>query len=242
MMFYRSYIVTALVSLVSVSGYAQLPEEGGALNVFRLPLVTVGIRAEDSSRRVKDGSTDIALEMPRVVVAAQFPLSPGISPWLEAGWHEPNLASGTDARGGFTWGVGVSLRPWLFAIREDPEIGPRDWMAVKLDGSLRGGSADQADGEVDWTLFEAKIGMEWHKKIFGSRPGPMDATAMTAGAGLVLNSLQAEKSGFDGSESNAAGVYVHTTFTFGPATFFGLEADWYGSSDRKLALISGIKF
>ena len=97
-------LVLPLLSASLLPLSAQLPEEGGAIVQTDLPGISLGARVEDMRRRVKDGNTDITLKMPRAVVAAQFPLVPGISPWVEAGWHEPDLANGTDARGGFTWG------------------------------------------------------------------------------------------------------------------------------------------
>ncbi|GEM_PF-2748649 len=237
-------LVLSLLSASWLPLSAQLPEEGGSILQSDLPGVTVGARVEDIRRRVKDGNTDITLKMPRAVVAAQFPLAPGISPWVEAGWHEPDLANGTDARGGFTWGLGASFRPWLFTIREDPEAGPRDWLAMKVDASYRAGSAEpsESSGDVEWTLVEGKLGVEYRERIFGSRSGPMQATGFTAGAGVVFNSLEAEKPGFNGSESNSIGMYLLATYDFGPNTFFGLEADWYGGSDRRIALITGRKF
>jgi len=240
----RIQILPLLLFLPLLPLSAQLPEEGGALLQADLPSVTLGARVADVRRRVKDGDTEITLEMPRAVVAAQFPLAPGISPWIEAGWHEPDLANGTDARDGFTWGLGASVRPWLFVIREDPEAGPRDWVALKVDASYRAGSAEPrgSSGDVEWTLLEGKLGMEYRERIFGARPGPMKSTGFTAGAGVVFNSLEADKPGFNGSEANSVGVYLQATYDFGPNMFFGLEADWYGGSDRSIGLVTGRKF
>lgn len=237
-------LVIPLLSLFALPALAQLPEEGGAIVQGDLPQISVGARLADVRRRVKDGDTEISLEMPRAVVAAQFPLAPGISPWIEAGWHEPDLALDTDARGGFTWGIGASFRPYLFAIRTDPEAGPRDWLAIKVDASYRAGSAEPrgSSGDVEWTLLEGKVGVEYRQRLFGARRGPMNSNGLLFGAGVVLNSLEAEKPGFNGSESNGAGVYLQALYDFGAHSFFGFEADWYGGSDRRLALVTGRTF
>lgn len=235
-------LVLPILSAFGTALRAQLPERGGALVSGTLPPIALGMRLEDVRREVEDGGTSITLDMPRVVVTGQFPLVPGVSPWVEAGWHEPDLALGTGARGGFTWGAGLSVRPWLWAIRVDPETGPREWLALKTEAAVRSGSADAANGEVEWLQVEGRLGFEWRDVLLPAEEGPLGATGMTAGGGVVWTRLSAEKTGFDGSESSSMGAYAFTTFQFGPATFFGVEADLFGGGSRRLGLIAGRRF
>lgn len=221
---------------------AQLPEQSGAWRETDLGSLAVGVRFQDINRDVKDGNKNLSLDAPRAVVVAQTPLLPGVSPWVEAGWHEPELGPDSSVDGGFTWGAGVALRPWLWALRADPETGPREWLALASTLSIRGGESDIDDGEVDWTLVEAKLGAEWRNVLLPGEAGPLGATGMTAGAGLNWNSLSADTPGFDGSEDNNLGVYAFTTFEFGPSTFVGVEVDWFGGGDRMLGLLAGARF
>ncbi len=229
------------VSLISLSLHAQLPTESGALKVGELLPGALGIRIEDQSRTLKDDGVSGELDMLRITASMQVELTPGIYPWIEAGWHDPELQSGKSS-GGFTWGAGLHTRPLLKALRSDPVLGPRDWIALVVDLAVRGGEADADAGKIEWMNLEGVIGMEWHQKYLGRNDGPIGAHDITAGVGMILNSFEGSQGSFDGSEEQSIGLRANTGFTFSKNTFLNLELDLYGSSDRRLSLISGFKF
>jgi hypothetical protein len=229
-------LALALAIGISLPALAQLPSQAGAMNTLRLPDGAIGVKVENIRRDVVDGGRRGSLEMSRLVVVAQTEVAPGISPWLEAGWHDPEIIPDSST-GGFTWGTGLHLRPALYPLRSDPQLGPRDWVALTVDLALKGGSA-----EVDWLSFEGVLGLEWHQKMMGVARGPVDASAVTAGAGVLINSLRAEQGNFDGSEDQAVGIRLHSGFSFGPNQFLHLQVDWYGSSDRIYSVASGFRF
>lgn len=232
-------LLSALLSLGSIR--AQLPNEAGAIHVANMPSGAIGLRIEDSSRSMKDGDASEELDMLRLTVSIQGELLPGISPWVEAGWHDPELQS-DDSQGGFTWGTGVQLRPLMWPLRSDPNLGPRDWLALTLDLAVRGGKANVDAGSLEWLTLEGVVGLEWHKNYLGRNDGPIGSYDVTAGAGLILNTTEASQGSFDGSEDQSAGFRFYTGFTFGVGNFAHLELDLYGRSSRRLGLASGFKF
>lgn len=226
---------------LSTGLFAQLPSVAGALKTGSLPPGAVGIRIGDFSRSLKDGGQNASLDMLRVTATLQVEGSPGIYPWIEAGWHQPKVL-GNQSPGGFTWGTGVHLRPLLFPLRNDPALGPRDWLALTLDLAVRGGEADADAGKLDWLSFEGVAGVEWHQKYLGRNDGPMGADDLTAGAGVIVNSFQTSQGSFDGSGNQKTGLRLNTGFSFRGNNFLKLELDLFGSSNRRISLVSGFKF
>ncbi|WFB36912.1 hypothetical protein P3T73_03940 [Kiritimatiellota bacterium B12222] len=231
------------ITTVGPTLQAQLLDNGGALvTAAGNPIGSVGIQVEGVDRVLKDGSTRQSLSMTRVTVVAQTQIIPGINPWIEAGWHDPELLPGK-SNGGFTWGAGLMLRPMLYPLRSDPTLGPRDWLAIIVDAAVRGGSAQADDNsEIEWMSLEAALGIEWRQVYVGRNNGPIGANGMNAGASILLNNTTAKQGSFDGSSDQNIGVRFMTGFTFGQHNFLSLEADIFGSSDGRIALVSGLTF
>lgn len=53
----------------------------------------------------------------------------------------------------------MKLHPYLYPLRSDPQLGPRDWLALSLDLAVRGGKADADAGKLDWMSLEGVLGM-----------------------------------------------------------------------------------
>ncbi len=235
-------IVLTLLTLFPAAGlFAQLPTNTGAMKVGQLPPGSIALRYENISRPLKDGNTPNPLEMSRYTVALQLELASGVYPWVEVGMNNAKLLS-DDANGGFTWGTGVHLRPYLYPLRSDPQLGPRDWLALTLDLALRGGESDSSAGKLDWMSLEGVLGMQWHKKYLGRHNGPIGAYDITAGAGIIFNSTEGKQAGFNGSEEQAMGLRLNTGFTFSKSTYVSVEYDTYGSSSDRLSLLAVFKF
>jgi len=233
-----------LLSLLIVPGVpAQLVSPDGAWRESApLPGVAVGLRLDDSSRKVQAGGLRRDFDRQGAAVIAQAPLTPGISLWAEAGAFRGELA-GIKADGGGMYGIGISARPLRIARRIDPDIGPREWTALRVDAGYRAGSASTSRrGDLDWNQWEARLGVEDHQVFLGPRRGAMNTTALTLEAGLLLTDLRAEIEGYKSSSRNNAGLYLRGTFATGDSGFYGLEADWMGSSDRRFGVFAGIRF
>lgn len=237
-----SQIVLTLLALCPAAGlFAQLPTNAGALKVGQLPPGSIGLRFENISRPLKDGNTPIPLEMSRYTVALQLEVASGIYPWIELGANNAKLIS-DETDGGFTWGTGVHIRPYLYPLRSDPQLGPRDWLALTLDLAIRGGESDSEAGKLDWMSLEGVLGMQWHQKYLGRHSGPIGAYDITAGAGIIFNSTEGKQAGFNGSEEQSFGLRLNTGFSFSKSTYVSVEYDTYGSSSDRLSLLAGFKF
>lgn len=206
------------------------------------PGLSTGVRFENWHRKTKTGNRTEALKMTRATATLQIPLQAGSAVWVEGGWNNPELG-GEESRGGMTWGLGAVGRVFRLAHRADPERGPQDWTALRVEASARSGDAPaDGKGDIEWFLWEGRVGLEWHQLYRGAHKGPMGATALTVDAGLIWNDLTAEREGFKGSARQDFGVYTRALFSIQDQTFFGLEADWMSGADRRYGLIAGFRF
>lgn len=215
---------------------AQLPDAGTSWRELEPVPGALALQLSDSRRQLKDGAATGNLKMSQVMLVAQAENLAPLIPRVEAGWHDPELL--TDSSGGFVWGLGLAFRPFRQTLRRDPETGPRDWVAMLVDLSYRSGEAD----EITWSSIEGYVGLEWNQVLLGSDPGPLGAGGMILGGGVLLSSLEAEEGGFDGSEDASVGFRISATYRFRGSRFLQLEADWFGSSDRVLAVTAGTAF
>lgn len=231
-----------LLTLFPAAGLlAQLPGNPGAMQAGTLPPGSVGLRYENISRPLKDGSLPRPLELSRYTVALQLQAAAGISPWVEIGANNAKLLS-DETDGGFTWGGGLQLRPYLFPLRSDPQLGPRDWLALTLDLAVRGGESASDAGKLEWLAFEGVLGLQWHQKYLGRNHGPIGAYDITAGTGIIFNRTEAKQAGFSGSEEQPVGLRLNTGFSFRQSTYVQIEYDLYGSSSDRLSLLAGFTF
>ena len=238
-----SVALMGILCFSPVTLQAQLPGAEGALFEGRADSgLIAGVRWEDWNRKVAAGNRSETLDMSRFVATLQVPVHPGASVWLEGGWHDPEQ-SNVGGKGGLTWGAGVSSRLYRVARRVDPEIGPREWTAVKFEAGARGGEAPaNVPGDLEWFQWEGRLGLEWHQRYLGANRGPIGTTGQTLEAGVLWTDLQADRPGVSASGRQSTGVYLRAHFALGTHQFFGLEADWMSSSDRRYALVGGWRF
>lgn len=239
----KSYL--PLITMLSVINFvqAQVFPSPGAIKTGAKPTGILQFGMEDSSRSLEENEVSSDLDMLRLTISYQGEVMPGVSPWVEAGWHDPELASAKTG-GGFTWGVGIQVRPYLWPLRNDPVLGPRDWLALTFEVAARGGEADIRADEttLEWRTLESILGMEWHKKFLGRENGPSGSYDITSGAGLILNRTEATRGSFDGSEESPVGFRFYSGFSFGIRNFTRLEVDLFGSADRRIHLTAGFRF
>jgi hypothetical protein len=203
--------------------------------------VQTSFRFEDWQRRVRAGGREVNLDMRRAVLAGEWAMGQGASLWGEGGWNDPDFAGG-EGGSGLTWGAGGAWRALRAPLRTDPEFGPREWVALLLSGGLRGGSADDADGEITWTQLEGRLGVEWRNPHLLPRRAGSGLQGWTLDGGLVWNSLEADRGDIDGSESEEVGFYGRMMYQLSQTTHAGVEVDWFGGSDRRLAFAASYRF
>jgi len=241
----RVLLLPALLCLLIASPLpAQLTTPDGAWReAAPLPGFALGIRLDDSTRKVRAGGLNSDFERQAATVLVQMPLSAsGVSLWAEAGAFEGELA-GIESDGGAMYGFGISARPFRLSHRIDPELGPREWSALRVEAAYRGGSASTSRrGDLEWNQWEGRLGIENHQVYLGPRRGPIHTTALTLEGGILLTSLRAEIEGYKSKDRNNAGLYVRATFATGDRGFYGLEADWMASSDRRFGIFAGMRF
>ncbi len=233
------------LSLPSLPGFGQsldgaarelTPATGGASRQTQ-----VSFRFEDWQRRVQAGPGEANLEMRRAVLGAEWAVGQGASLWAEGGWNDPDFA-GAEGGSGLTWGAGATWRALRAPLRTDPEFGPRAWIALLLSAGFRGGSADDADGEITWSQGEGRLGVEWRNPELLPRRSGTDLQGWTLDGGLVWNALDAERSGREGTESEDLGFYGRMMYRLSETTHAGVEVDWFGGSDRRLAFAATHRF
>ncbi|MCH8513721.1 MAG: hypothetical protein LAT83_19000 [Kiritimatiellae bacterium] len=216
--------------------------EGAVFDGATVSGLASGIRLEDWNRKLTTGGRSETFEMTRAVVGLQVPFRTGTAGWLEGGWNEIEQG-GRGGKGGVTWGGGINSRLFRAVRRADPEAGPRDWTAVKFEAGARGGEAPaHGQGNLEWFQWEGRLGLEWQHRYLGADRGPIYTTGRTLEGGLLWTDLQADRVGFKGSARQNFGIYLRASFDVGPSQFFGLEADWMGSSDRRYAVVGGFRF
>lgn len=241
----RKFIPALLVLplLLPLPGLAQIaPPAGAWRDDLSLPGLVVGFRIDDTVRKVRANNRNARLDMNGAAVVAQIPLTSAFSVWAEGGWNQSELA-GEKAGDGYRYGLGFTTRPLRATRRRDPDLGPRDWTALRMDAGYRAGkSPSDRRGDQDWHMWELRLGIEDHQEYLGANRGPLNATSITMEGGMFFNDLQAEIPGFDASGRNSAGVYARVTFGAGDKAFYGLEADWMGASDRRFGLFGGMRF
>ncbi len=233
-------LLILLCSVCSVSVFAQLPGGSAAFSEGNPEGLVVGARVEDWARPVKDGPRSENFDLIRMLVTAQISPIPGLELWGEGGWNGGELV--TESDGGVTWGLGLGMAPWRSVRRSDPEWGPRDWVALRFDVAVRGGSSSTDDEDMDWTSYEGRLGVRWHQRYSMARRGPVYSTALMLEGGVQYTALSVEEASFDGESEQDFGLYGRVLYHFLPNSFLGLELDWFGTSDRKAGIVAGVTF
>lgn len=238
-----AFVVVLLLTGLLPEASAQLAAPEGALrDHLEVTGFTVGLRADTRTRGMRAGGRDVDFDQTALALIGQMSLAPGAAVWAELGGGRSELTQ-AKADSGYLLGLGFSLRPLRIALRSDPELGPREWVALRVDGGYRMGDGSTGSrGDLSWHQWEARVGGEWHQVYLGPRRGPFDAVSLTTEAGLLFQDVRADLPGLRASSRNQAGLYARAVFAYPNRPFIGVEGDWFGTGDRRIGLITGFQF
>jgi len=199
---------------------------------------TIGVRAQFDTRAFDTGTDDLDIDITHLVARMGYSLTPFASLYAEAGTsYAEQENENEEGERGLEWAALLEVSLVEYVMRESPVVGRQETLSLATTVSYRQSESNFDDVDFSWNELSVvpTVSYTLNRRVeaIGHAYEPNGARARI---GLLFATIDGEYGNEDVEEDRNFAFVAGADLLSSAGWVLGIDAAFYGSSDRTLSL------